>query len=447
MVTLSRSSLNTKKIGIWGLGTSGQNLIAFLKNYTPTLYVLEKEEIIQKQVPAVATIVHKFFLEPSQRDDFFRECDLIIPSPGIALPQELIKSPKICSELDLYMLFNATPTIAITGSLGKTSITTLITTLLNKQQKPAIAGGNIGNGIIQTINQTKDYTVLELSSFQLEHTHTFRPKIALITNIYANHLDRHKTMQEYTKAKLNICKNQKPEDFIILPTELAEQYSFKIPGNGTPIICGPKPQTLPPNFIHIQYDKHGNITSSYQGEVNHLVNKEDIPLVSFPTNWLFIAAVFYCLQSHQAIKKTNYPLPPHRMENLGEKNGIRYINDSKSTVMESTIAACNTCPKKQTILFLGGLSKGVDRTPYLAQLAGVHHIICFGQEAQHLATACSLHSISASTHKTLEEAWDFAQSLCKPNMTILFSPGGSSYDLFTDYQIRGNSFKELVLSA
>ncbi len=446
MVTLSRSSLNSKKIGIWGLGISGQKLLKFLAGTsTQPIAILEKKEILASHTAILQEYPHECYVDTTQRPVFFKTCDIIIPSPGIALENTELETGKICTELDLFALYNQKTTIGITGSLGKTSITTLLAQLLDTNTHHTIAGGNIGNGIIETISTNADYLVLELSSFQLEYIQHFAPDIAVITNIYENHLDRHKTLENYMHAKLNIIRNQKTGQFAIMPASLAEKYQFQLPGNSTLVVWGESVGAVPSAVIHVYADSNGSIILKHQNTKKVLLTAAQVPTISFAQNWIIITAVLYCLNKLECLAQSNaMHIPEHRMEVLKMHGEIRYINDSKSTVMQATCAALDQCNKKSTILLLGGLSKGVDRTLYIPQLKGVFHIACFGHEADTLHGSCQTCNIPSSQHSTLEEALLQATKLAQAGMTILFSPGGSSYDLFSNYQSRGEHFKRLV---
>ncbi|HAU30416.1 MAG: UDP-N-acetylmuramoylalanine-D-glutamate ligase [candidate division TM6 bacterium GW2011_GWF2_43_17] len=446
MVTLSRSSLNSKKIGIWGLGVSGQKLLNFLAPRTESIAILEKPNIFVSHAPILAQYSHQCFKDPDERSQFFNACDIIIPSPGIAVDASLLQTGKVHSELDLFALFNQKTTIAITGSLGKTSITTLLARLLDEPEYIAITGGNIGNGIIESIQSPANCLVLELSSFQLEYTQQFFPDIAIITNIYENHLDRHKTLENYIQAKLNIIRNQKAGQYAIIPATLAEQYDFIMPTKGTLVLCGKTKLDTPDAMVQICTEADGSIILRQHGKSRTLLPACQVSQISFPQNWVIIAAALHCLNKVDCITQGGLQLPEHRMEDLGEYNGIRYINDSKSTVMQATLAALQRYSPKSTIVLLGGLSKGVDRTQLIPLLAGVAHVACFGHEAPLLLAACQTHGISSSQHDTLDAALAHAQSHAQIGATILFSPGGSSYDLFESYQARGAYFKQLVLS-
>lgn len=229
-----KNLLLNKKIGIWGFGTVGKSVLSFLSQFECTLSVLDNEEPDTFQKALLeghnATFVSKELLP-----QFLEMNDLIVPSPGINIskyihpelsPNNPDISDKFITELDLFYAFNTQPTIAITGSVGKTTTVHLLTHILNKLGKKALACGNIGFPLLDTISEQKkyDYLVLELSSFQLEYIKRFRADHAGLINIYPNHLDRHCSMADYIAAKGALFIHQTEDDWAYLPLEYTDIF-------------------------------------------------------------------------------------------------------------------------------------------------------------------------------------------------------------------------------
>ena len=168
--------------------------------------------------------------------------------------------------------------------------------------------------------------------------------------------------------------------------------------------------------------------------------------ISYPANWQIIEAASNIL--NLKIDNINFDdlnLPDHRLDLVATINGIEFYDDSKSTIGEATLAAVEKLKDRPIILFIGGLSKGVDRSNLIKNLYGkVSQVICFGAEAEKLYSSCQENKIISSAHKTLEDGFQFALKKAQPESRILFSPAGSSYDLFKDYKDRGKKFRELV---
>lgn len=444
-----------KTIGVWGLGVSGMSIVRYLLTKNYRVIALEKNS-----VPNAAFFEqHKvqLFRDPDQRQDFFDVCDVVIPSPGIDLrpyPQIL---PKILPEIDIFQTAWHKPIIGITGTLGKTSITHLLSILLTKSGQHVATGGNIGIGMLDLIpaQDEHDIALLELSSFQLDYAQKIAPKLAILTNIFENHLDRHGSLEAYITAKTNIFAQQGEHDLALVPLALAEHIRTQPRFATRPFawFSMTEPTTAQLKYIR---DTDSCYIATERGFERHNKNKKllilpaaAIPAISFKQNWLVLTAAcdLLGLNTQDLIAKAgpDLAIPHNRVEFVTNLDGVDYFNDSKSTIMQATIAAVRGRAPQQVILLLGGLSKGVDRIPYLAELAGsVAHVICFGGEAEELAAGCARAKIPASTYQALEPAVLAAKELAQPGWCVLFSPGGASFDLFRNYEERGAQFVHLV---
>ena len=217
--------LRHTKIGVWGLGIVGKSLVQFLKSQGAHVSVLDtcisdeqKQLLIQQNITVY---------DADKLTTFFSDNTYVIPSPGIDVTLFTIDTTKLLSELDLFATFYKKPYIAITGTLGKTSITTLLSQALRTNNNSIFIGGNIGVGCCDAIidQNCYDYAVLEVSSFQTEKATLFSPQLAIISNIFPNHLDRHETEQNYLKAKLTIIRNQQKDQIALVPISLADQLT------------------------------------------------------------------------------------------------------------------------------------------------------------------------------------------------------------------------------
>ena len=216
--------LKNKKIGVWGYGLVGKSVATFAHRHGALVSIMDK-------LPINKSSFHYY----SEADKllFFEQHDYIVPSPGIDITQDVPKiGKKLLTELDLFSYFFHKPIIAITGSVGKTTITTLLASILNNYGIRAVTGGNIGTPCLNLIAQQNniDYAVLEVSSFQLEYCRSFAPDLAIITNFTPNHLDRHTTMASYRTAKLNILKYQNYKQKGLVPRFLQKDLP---PTHGT----------------------------------------------------------------------------------------------------------------------------------------------------------------------------------------------------------------------
>lgn len=436
--------MKMQKIGVWGLGVVGKSVIRFLisRGITPSVLARQcskddKDFLEQYSLP---------FYPEDVLEEFLEIHDCIIPSPGIDLRPYTKYAHKWLCELDIFSKYNTTPCIAITGTIGKTSLTHLLHQVLAHAHQTTILGGNIGTGMLDTIAQSGNYTLLELSSFQLEHSKQFAPDLAVITNIYPNHLDRHGTLREYQQAKFNLLRYQTAQQQALVPLDLYQELTHAFPHRTFSFFSVNIPSFAVPETHIVYYINNGYVIKQTSHTQKKLIATEQFPQISFASNWLILTSILDILScTSEIITPTHrYELPQHRVSTPYVYQGISFYNDSKSTLMQATLAAVAKIPVKP-ILLLGGLSKGVDRIQQLPLLKNsIKQLACFGKEAQHLAQAATTIDIPASAHDTLDAAFTNALALAKPGDAILLSPGGSSYDLFADYQERGAYFEELV---
>ncbi len=448
----------SKTYGVWGLGVSGTSIVRYLLAHGVHVIALEKNSVPNAAFFAQNNI--RIFRDPDERQQFFDACDIIVPSPGIDLRPHPQILPKISAEIDLFQAAWHKPIIGITGTLGKTSITHLLSTLLTTANKRVATGGNIGIGMLDLVpvQDEHDCAVLELSSFQLDYAKKIAPHLAILTNIFENHLDRHGSLEAYIAAKTNIFACQGPTDIALAPLSLAGRIraDARFTTKHFAWFSMAAPTAAEKKYI-LDHDSCFVATDAgferVEGSKKTLfLPKATIPPISFVQNWLVLAAACDMLAPElgidaQALISRAAPvlaIPHNRLEFVATIDGVDYFNDSKSTIMQATIAAVRERAPQPVILLLGGLSKGVDRLPYLSELAPVLHVICFGGEADQLAAACARAEIPAIACAQLEPALEAARTLAQPGECVLFSPGGASFDLFRNYEERGTYFVHLV---
>lgn len=442
-----------KKIGIWGLGIVGKSAIEYFYHKNCTLEVLD-QRIPSAQEYEFLKAYNATFIGQEHLLSFLENNENILPSPGIDLRPYNHFKHKWLAELDLFGKECITPIIAITGSVGKTTITHLLSQLLQANGKKVFTGGNIGKGLLDSIacaNQA-DYVILEVSSFQLEHCTSFAPYFAICTNIHANHLDRHGTLDNYKNAKLRMFAHQKIGDQALVPLELYNDISQKIKDRH-PFHFFSNSVSSNANFslydFHNFYFLHNqNLMMNYQTSSLPIVDFSDAFSITYQENLIILAAALHILgilQERFTEILRNQILPQHRLEKIATIDGIDFYNDSKATIPQATLAAVKKIKDRPIILLLGGVSKGVDRSDLIYQLINhVRFIVCFGKEAPQLKHCCDTYKIPALSVETLDQAFKELPYIMKSPDQILFSPAGASFDLFTDYQARGHYFKTLV---
>lgn len=445
-------------IGIWGYGKTGKALKQYFlaDSSVEEIYILSNVERDNDDIFCEVSKV-KYYLE-KDFEDWFSRVVWVYVSPGIDITNYYQKlKDKLKNEVDLFFALWPNKTVAITGSVGKTSATTFLSHALQNVNISTIVGGNIGTPLCELLNykDNTSFAIVELSSFQLEYSNACQPDVAVITNLDQNHLDRHKTYKSYWKAKSNIFINQKKGQFLLVPYSLYEMALDENPKSTIAIFLH-NPSTFEiPTLLALSHKHHIFIAIDHCQSIFHISCGSQTLIGTLPTNKktfdeniLIIAAVAFLLNiSLSADWHTTITPLDHRLSCIGTYNEIEFYNDSKATVMKATIAAVNQLNSKPIILILGGISKGVNRAPYIKELhTKVNFIVTFGKEATELFTYAHDACIPATACMDLESAFEVAikqASSIKPAI-ILFSPGGSSYDFFTDYQHRGTVFTQMV---
>lgn len=441
------------RIGIWGFGAMGKSAVEYFHLQGYQINVMDK----RLPTPQEQQLLHEkniTWYNELEEEIFFNSSDIIIPSPGINISHTRYAThkDKWLSELDFFYQHFHKPIIAITGSIGKTSITHILAKLFQELSIPVAVGGNIGIPTFDLIAQqdTVTYALLEVSSFQLMHCTKFAPTIAIWTNFHPNHLDYHASESEYFFAKHNILKNQPAGSYSLIPLALRERVPALQNNNIRAYFSS---VVTPP--INLQNTER--LYCIANNTIMRFADNTNTPLIeltpaleelSFIDNILVLVGICDLMKldiNALHIVASTVQLPAHRIEKIHTINDVTFYNDSKATTTASTLAAVEKLKDRPLHLFLGGLSKGVDRAPFIAQLKNkVKHIYCFGKEAQELYEMCKNNDIPAVHFATLDDAVAACTVAVEPHDYVLLSPAGSSFDLYENYEHRGNHFKELI---
>lgn len=488
------------KLGIVGFGVVGKSAFSFFTRHKGddrflailgqvdySISVWDRRDLSSEELLLIEQAgAHCISHSKLSFDEFFRSCDKVLVSPGVDVRSVALFHEKLLCELDVFSLFFKKPVIAVTGSFGKTTTTALLGKLLGevsvhlqvvlpgcnffaKRPLRIAIGGNIGIGMLDLANQADSYdcAVLELSSWQLEHSKRFVPDIAVWTNLYPNHLDRHETILNYARAKYSLIAGQGAGQYAVLAVDILQgdlgmqicqwitQQKLRIVLTSSASIPQAIIQAVQPNLAAGLFIDHNFIVlEKYEQKLvsrTTIIDVEQLPSITFVENWLSIFGALYA-SSLSAQRLTQVlpkallavqenPYAKHRVEYFATIRGVDFYNDSKSTVVQTTQAAVKklTAQSKPIIIILGGLSKGADRSsliPFLRSISLVKKIYTFGKSYD-LEGACYF--------PTLEAVVDDVMMCMQQGDIVLLSPGGSSYDLFEHYEQRGEVFKELVL--
>ncbi|MDG2368363.1 MAG: UDP-N-acetylmuramoyl-L-alanine--D-glutamate ligase [Flavobacteriaceae bacterium] len=377
----------------------------------------------------------------------------IIKSPGIPNDCDLVlkilkNNIPIVSEIEFASRFTNAKIIGVTGSNGKTTTTCLIYHILKSSGLNVGICGNIGNSFAFLISKNKfDYIVIELSSFQLEGVFQFRPKIAVITNLSPDHLERHdNSFKKYIDAKFNIISNQLSSDFLI--------YN----GDDTTIEKEIKFRKINSSKLSFSFLKNTSSSQTYieNNKIQSQINKNKF-MISIKNlslkgkhniqNSMAAATVAQLLNiSNQDLKESlgNFQSIDHRMENVLTIQKVKYINDSKATNVNAVYYALDSM-KNSTVWIVGGVDKGNNYNELLPLVREkVKAIICLGLDNKKIIETFSSISDLIIETSSMNEAVNSAYRIAKPNDVVLLSPACSSFDLFENYEDRGNQFKECV---
>lgn len=446
----------TKNIGVWGFGIVGKAATHYLAQAGAHVDILDSRLLSEEEQHVLLDLQATWSHQQDQTDTeaFLARNDYIIVSPGIDTRLYSEFSHKFIAEFDLFQASYTKTKIAITGSVGKTTITHLLSHIIRSYNPKWWTGGNIGNSLLDVLvsqDQT-DGAIIEASSFQLDQCKTFAPDLAIITNMYPNHLDRHGSLENYVKAKAKIFAYQHEDQVVLLPLALKDTFDLTQVCSCIHYfsLCKPTQEVMQQlsNTNILFYIENNHIKAYNDGKQITLIDIASLPTISFIENWLIICAVLFLFQLpvdnlQEIVAHTR--LPEHRLELVATINGIDLYNDSKGTTTAATHAAVEKLKTRPIILMLGGISKGVDRTQFIKDLKSeVKAIVCFGKERDALAAACKTCDIPHDAMETIEQALQASMARAHSGDQIVFSPAGASFDQFKNYQERGTHFKECV---
>ncbi len=428
-------NLKNKRIGIWGLGIVGTSVLNYVKKHTTQIQILDK-----KPHETLSVIIQT----PENIQAFLEHNDIIIPSPGISLLDYQNYAHKFVHELDIFSSQTNSATITITGTLGKTTVTSFIHQCLPN----SIAAGNIGYAMLNVLSLPKQpkTIVLELSSYQLQYAQKFAPDLAILTNFYPNHLDHHATIEEYLTAKCRMFLNQRPDQIALIPYELIDHIENTITIPSLVYLFSIAKPTNTPKYPTFYIENKCLMLQNNKQITTVLELVDQLPNITFIQNWIAILAALYLYKTPlQTLPFNSLQQPEHRVEYVGDFHHVAVYNDSKSTVWQATKEALLRFPNKQIAVFLGGLSKGTDRSPLIEFCKNQNiTVFAFGKEADTLSKLCKTYQVPHQQATTLEQALDLFKSDYKHFDILLFSPAGASFDLFKNFEDRGTQFKALV---
>lgn len=442
-----------KKVLVFGSGISGIGAVKLLEDHGAEVVLYDGNESLdqaslREQLGEKTTIVLGEFPE-----HLLEELELVVLSPGVPTDLPVILAMKehgiqVIGEVELAYAFGKGDVLAITGTNGKTTTTSLLGEIMKCHQEEVFVVGNIGNPYTVAAGQMteRSVAVAEMSSFQLESIETFRPKVSAILNFTPDHLNRHHTMEAYVEAKKQIAKNQTAEDYCVLNYEDERTKAF-----GEEV----KAQVLYFSSAHKLergiYLDDGKMIYKNPEEVIvcHVDELQILGIHNYENVMAAVAMAAVYGVPMDTIRKAILAFKgvEHRIEYVTEKDGVVYYNDSKGTNPDAAIKGIQAMNRK-TILIGGGYDKNSEYTEWIQAFDGkVKQLILIGATREKIAQdaeKCGFHDYVFAD--TFEEAVLLAAKTAKSGEAVLLSPACASWGMFPNYEVRGEKFKEIVNS-
>lgn len=449
--------LEDKKILILGFGMEGYSTYRLIRRHLPNkeLFISDANPEVYSKYEELGKDSNVTIVPQEVYLKNLEQYDVIMKTPGLSF-KDIDTSKfinKIKSQIELFLEFVNVFTIGVTGTKGKSTTSSLIYDIISKQREDVHLLGNIGVPLFDEIDKLteKSIVVLELSSHQLEFVQV-APNIAILLNLFEEHLDHYKSYEHYINAKLNICKYQKENDYFLysIDNECLKEHIEKL-------------RDLKQNVYEISFDGNSKINDddklilrkdntaiTEDGEVLYIDSESRQILGDHNFNNIMFAMTVAKIMNLD-LKKANediYNFVPleHRMEFVAEIDGVKYYNDSIATIPASTINGVETLKNVNTLI-IGGKDRGIDYSEFAEFLGNtnIEHLICLPDTGWKIADMVVNENMEKYIVHDMEEAVYFAKKLTKKGTCCLLSPAASSYGFFKNFKERGNLFKKLVL--
>lgn len=439
-----------------GIGISNMPLIRYLLSKGAAVTACDRksaadlgERAVELKQLGVALSTGEGYLAP------LADHDLIFLTPGMPkhLPEIVAargRGAVISGEAGLVMAGCRAPILAITGSAGKTTTTTLIGEIMKASGRETYVGGNIGTPLVEQVESipAEAAVVLELSSFQLQLTGEYSPHIAVITNISPNHLDIHASMDEYIQAKQNIYRHQNKRDYVVLnhDDELVRSFAAGAPGRVVFFA-----QLGDPGTATCAFEREGELVWRFRGREFPTLQTGEIQLLGLHNRENVLAAMAACYLAGAGMASIRQAVAgftgvEHRLEPVRTLDGARWFNDSKATSPAEAVAALSTLAAP-IVLIAGGSDKGIPFDPMAPLVAEkVKALVLTGPTAPKIEEAVRRAGYDGVIHHAREmaEAVSLAHQEARAGDSVVLSPGCASFDAYRNFEERGRHFKRLV---
>lgn len=441
-----------KRVTVIGLGRSGFSAAKWLRRQGAEVLVsdLKMERDLDSHMVRELRGIGVSLETGGHRPEAFLQCDLIVISPGVDQDQTPFRMARsrgihVLGEMELASRWIKTPILAVTGTNGKSTVTSLLGSLVEHGGNRVFVGGNIGTPLMDYLiqGQRADYAVVEVSSFQLDTMETFSPHIALLLNITPDHLDRYADYAAYQKSKLSIFRNQGPRQFAVLNDDDERLSGFRPPGGPMVLRYGMEYR----EGRHLWKEGKRLVARISDGTTHHF-ELQDYALPGVHNIQNLMGAVLSALVlgiEPEPIRETirSFRSLPHRVERISVFKGVSFYDDSKATNLDAAVKSILSfdCP---IVLIAGGRHKGADYAPLARVAKGrVRNAVLLGESRRLIADSFK-GEIPWEFADDMQDAVARAFASARHGDVVLLAPACSSFDMYRDYAHRGNVFKNAV---
>jgi UDP-N-acetylmuramoylalanine--D-glutamate ligase len=413
------SELAGRRVLVVGLARSGMAAAEVLVGRGAAVLGFDRDESLDAgRLPELGVEVHR----GREEERLLQGIDLVVKSPGVPGETLLVTRARergvpVWSEIELGARLLPNPILGVTGTNGKTTTSELLGAVFRAAGRPVEVVGNVGRPLTSLVGKVADDTwfVCELSSFQLEDTHTLQPRVGVLLNLEPDHLDRHGTFEAYGDAKLRMFARQTAEDVAVLPRAFGD-----VPGEAARV------------------EFSGDDVLPAEPAIPGSHNRENAAAAAAAARAAGIddAAIGEALRTFEGV--------PHRIELVRERDGVRYVNDSKGTNVAAALRALASFPDDRLHVILGGLGKHEPYGPLAHAFKAGDLAYVIGESADEIARALSSVGVPVERAGTLEVALAEAAAAAVPGDVVLLSPACASFDQFRDFEARGDAFRQLV---
>ena len=425
--------LKGKRVLVYGLGISGQSACKLLHEQGACVCIYDDENRFSN--------FYSYEKEP-----LTKQYDLVVVSPGIKvlgnqiISHFIVSKTPVISELDLGYLFSKGTIIGITGTNGKTTVTSLVGDIFKRAGKRTFVCGNIGLPLTNVAPQTdsSSFLIVEVSNFQLELSSYFTPNLACILNLAPDHIDRHGSFEEYVRVKKKIIRGRRQKVVLNYDDELVRNILID-----KKVLFFSKKTLNKGVFIKNNWIFHNK---------TKIISLNDIPLFGERNIENVLASVAIAVKYRikpSIIKEAimNFKAPKHRLEYLGQVNGADVFDDSKATNISASLSAISSLGERGLVLLLGGLNKDCKFDEIFNKNLDFEQVLCFGQAGKEIHDCATSYGYSPLLFESMKGAAVYAKQNAREGQKILLAPACASFDEFASYSVRGEVFKEIMFDS